>query len=287
MDERIKRANASLLGLSVGDAFGEQFIIMSTPMRLVERSLPPAPWKWTDDTHMALSVVETLIAHDRIDRDHLAGLFAERFRQEPDRGYAGGAKTLLGRLVEGHDWRIEARALFDGGSWGNGGAMRAAPIGAYFSKQPADAARGAARAAEVTHAHDEGQVAAIAVAVAACFAEGQVGKGSGLIEQVLPHVPSGKTRERMVESVDLPGDDVVRAYRELGTGKDAAGFDTAPFCVWMAAHHGADFADAMWKTVAGMGDRDTTCAIVGGIIAAGGVEPPADWVAATEPLPTS
>jgi ADP-ribosylglycohydrolase len=29
----------------------------------------------------------------------------------------------------------------------------------------------------------------------------------------------------------------------------------------------SDFEEAMWTTVAGLGDRDTTCAIVGGIVA--------------------
>ena len=47
------------------------------------------------------------------------------------------------------------------------------------------------------------------------------------------------------------------------------------------------FSEAMWLTVAGLGDRDTTCAIVGGIVAAktGKSEIPAEWRARREPLP--
>jgi hypothetical protein len=43
----------------------------------------------------------------------------------------------------------------------------------------------------------------------------------------------------------------------------------------------------MWTTVAGLGDRDTTCAIVGGIVAlsAAPATIPSTWVAAREPLP--
>jgi ADP-ribosylglycohydrolase len=46
------------------------------------------------------------------------------------------------------------------------------------------------------------------------------------------------------------------------------------------------FEEAMWTTVAGLGDRDTTCAIVGGIVvlAAGSVAVPAEWLASREPL---
>ena len=36
--------------------------------------------------------------------------------------------------------------------------------------------------------------------------------------------------------------------------------------------------------VSGLGDRDTTCAIVGGIVAATGAAIPPDWLAAREPL---
>ena len=42
----------------------------------------------------------------------------------------------------------------------------------------------------------------------------------------------------------------------------------------------------MWTTVAALGDRDTTCAIVGGILAArvGRAGLPREWLEAREPL---
>ncbi len=39
-----------------------------------------------------------------------------------------------------------------------------------------------------------------------------------------------------------------------------------PFALWCAAHHLDDYESALWATVSGLGDRDTTCAIVGGIV---------------------
>ena len=43
----------------------------------------------------------------------------------------------------------------------------------------------------------------------------------------------------------------------------------------------------MWQTVSALGDRDTTCAIVGGIVSlqVGQAEIPAEWRDAREPLP--
>ena len=42
------------------------------------------------------------------------------------------------RLIrqEGGDWRELAEGMFDGkGSWGNGAAMRVAPLGAWYGRQ--------------------------------------------------------------------------------------------------------------------------------------------------------
>ena len=65
----------------------------------------------------------------------------------------------------------------------------------------------------------------------------------------------------------LPFDGSVEAIVSLlGNGSEISCQDTLPFCLWCAARHLDDFEEAMWTTVAGLGDRDTTCAIVSGIV---------------------
>jgi ADP-ribosylglycohydrolase len=126
-----------LLGLAIGDAFGET--MFGDPAESSQRAAMRAisthrPWPWTDDTAMALSIVEVLERLGTIEPDALAHAFAERWRAEPERGYGLGAFTLLQRVTAGAAWRIEAQQLFGGkGSYGNGAAMRAAPIGAFFA----------------------------------------------------------------------------------------------------------------------------------------------------------
>lgn len=287
MDQRTRTLH-SLDGLSVGDAFGERFFFHGArePLPVIEaRALPPPPWRWTDDTHMALSVVEVLAEHGHIEQDALARAFSARFAEEPRRGYAHGAFDLLTGYGRGTDWRREAPALFDGGSWGNGGAMRAAPIGAYFAGDPVAAARAGARSAEVTHAHPEGQAGAVAVAVAAALLAGQhAPEGGAFIDAVMAHVPEGLVFEGLRWAAEIPAHDFDRAVDVLGTGWRVSALDTVPFCLWVVAHERA-FEPALWRTVAGLGDRDTTCAIVGGILAAGGAAIPEAWLAAREPLP--
>jgi len=153
--DRLKSANVSLQGLSVGDAFGEQFFISPNEVetRIRNRQLPPAPWPVTDDTVMALSIVDVLAKRERIDCDLLAALFGKRYRWDSARGYGGTAHDILSRLASGRAWRELSVGVFGGlGSMGNGGAMRAAPIGAYFFDDFLRAAEEAKRSAAVTHA---------------------------------------------------------------------------------------------------------------------------------------
>lgn len=272
----------SLEGLSVGDAFGEMFFFHSP----AERELPEGLWRWTDDTHMALSIVEVLRNHGRIDQDALSKAFAERYMQQPWRGYAGGAKRLLARIAVGDDWRDIAPKIFGGGSYGNGGAMRAAPIGGFFKGDPERAAEEARLSAMVTHAHPEGQAGAMAVAAAAAIASVKgCPTGNDFLRQVLPFVPDGETREQIEEALLIAPDELSTAAHRLGTGNNVSAQDTVPFCLWNASHNSENFEEALWRTVSGLGDRDTTCAIVGGIVALSSRRVPREWISRMERLP--
>jgi ADP-ribosylglycohydrolase len=280
----LNQALLSLEGLSVGDAFGECFFNYPGEM-ITGRTIPPGQWRWTDDTHMALSIVEVLQEFGYIHQDALAQTFNQRFVEDPRRGYGGGAIHLLGRLSQGEDWRAVAPTLFQGGSYGNGGAMRAAPIGGYYAGDPARAAHEGCRSAEITHAHPEGQAGAMAVAAAAAIAaQPDYPTGLAFLETVLPYVPQGLVHAGIERGIDIPPDAHLDAI-QLGTGKHISAQDTVPYCLWCAAHYLNDFEAALWVTVAGLGDRDTTCAIVGGIVALSVGQVPLAWVEQREPLP--
>ena len=165
--ERLGRALLSLEGLSVGDAFGGKFFAPPGPGRAV----PPPVWRYSDDTEMALAIVEILEIHGRIDREKLARSFARRYEADPYRGYGLSVRRVLEGIAGGNPWQESTRLVYDGsGSMGNGGAMRVAPLGAYFADDLDEVVAQARASAEVTHAHPEGQAGAIATAVAAAWA---------------------------------------------------------------------------------------------------------------------
>ena len=83
---------------------------------------------------------------------------------------------------------------------------------------------------------------------------------------VIEKTPDSLTKKALVEASKLPaGTTTEEAAEKLGTGGTA--LHSVPFCVWSAAQHLDDYEEAFWATLRGLGDRDTTCAIVGGIVA--------------------
>jgi ADP-ribosylglycohydrolase len=290
---RLGYAEDSLAGLSVGDALGEQFFQYGRRYSdLLAGNLPPPVWMWTDDTEMACSVFWMLRTAGEIDQDRLASAFAERCH--PDRGYGVGAFTVLRLIREGTPWRLASADAFGGaGSYGNGAAMRAAPLGAYFPDSPERAARQAVAAAEVTHAHPEGVAGAVAVAVAASLAAGARMAGrtpaAGVfLDSVRAWVPRGRVRAALSRARRMLRAAPEEAAGILGNGEHVTAQDTVPYTVWVAARFLADYPAAVRACVQVGGDIDTTSAIVGGIVAAhtGMVGIPADWLTAREPLPS-
>jgi len=284
---RHARALDSLLGLALGDALGAQFFVPGNLPLLRRRELPAAPWPWTDDTEMACSVFAEIVRHGRVDQDRLAAAFARH--HDFDRGYGPTVNRMLRLLRAGGAWRELSAEPFDGqGSWGNGAAMRVAPLGAWFADDPERAAYEAAASAEVTHRHPDGVAGAIAVAVATALAWQGPADPDAYVSAVAAATPPGLVRERLGAARRLiDRQDARQVGRSLGSGRRVSAPDTVPFTVWIAARHRDDFEAALWATASAGGDVDTTCAIVGGILGARLGRPglPETWCAAVEPLP--
>src|ERR1043165_7637575 len=108
MMEARARMRLCLEGLSTADAFGEQLLHAGPAARVIALEHRSAPigrtWMWTDDTAMALSIVEPLTDRGAIDPAALAEAFARRYIAEPVRGYGGGAHKVLGEIAAGEAW---------------------------------------------------------------------------------------------------------------------------------------------------------------------------------------
>lgn len=278
----------SLDGVALGDALGQS--LLTAPSRVPEFSA--APWRYSDDTEMAVAIVAVLARHGRIDQDALAAAFVSRFSADPERGYGAGSYWTLSRISQGARWQDAASEVFGGrGSLGNGGAMRAAPLGVYFSDDLDRLVVEARLSAEVTHAHPEGQAGAIAVALAAAIAVTQRDAGLSAIDSVAERLPSGPLWAMLHRAARLGGASPSEAGEVLGTGLHIRADDTVPFALWCAFNHIDDYGAAQLAAIEGFAspasDRDTVCAIVGGVVGAA-CHPetiPEAWRSRREPFP--
>ncbi|MGI4870606.1 MAG: ADP-ribosylglycohydrolase family protein [Janthinobacterium lividum] len=270
--ERLQAAYTSLLGLSIGDAFGETFFGEESEIleRLQQQRVQPGKWEFTDDTVMGIAVYKQLAKNGAIDQDELAAEFARNYQLDSNRGYGGTAHYILRTIAQDESWQTVSRSVFDGmGSMGNGAAMRAGPIGAYFGDDVSAIVTQARLAAEVTHANEEGICGAIAVALMAGFARVHKNQATApeYFEFVLKHLPASDTKAKIAKAATLSATcDIRTATAILGNGTKLTAQDTVPFALWCAAHQRADFEAALWRAVNGLGDRDTICAIVGSIV---------------------
>ncbi len=293
--EHLNRALLSLDGLSVGDAFGQRLSICARSARsVVERDgLPAGPWWHTDDTQMAMAIIEELTAHGKIASDSLARRFVERFQADPGRGYGKGARMQLEEIARGASWRQTSATAFSGrGSQGNGSAMRSAPLGAWFADDLAKVVSESTQSSIVTHSHPEGIAGSVAVSLASALAwqsrHLEIRDARNAIwDTVIQRTPVGETHEGIRKARLVPLEvSAENAARILGSGFLVTAPDTVPFALWCVIRHLDDYREALFATLEGDGDCDTNCAIVGGIVAlrVGREGIPADWLASREPL---
>lgn len=283
-------ARRSLEALALGDAFGERwFPLFRERRRAVDeiraRRTPPEPrWPWTDDTALALALHGVLDDRGYVDQDRLALSFALAFEADQARGYGHGMHLLLPRLLDSPaDWRTLAPELFEGGSLGNGAAMRVAPLGARFHDDLDRVVEQAELSAVVTHAHPDGIAGAVAVAVAAALSA----RGELTLDAVADRTPEGPVRDGVRRAARTPATTAPGTAADLlGNGERIRADDTVPFALWTAARHPDDLEEALWATAEGLGDVDTTCAITGGVVGAatGTAGAPEEWRQRREPL---
>ena len=290
-NDRLMLSRKSLEGLSIGDCFGETFFgePEDVAKKISNRQIKPAPWHFTDDTIMSICIYKTLEKFGHIRQYELSKLFGLNYLKDCRRGYGGTAHSILQALGRGDDWRKISSEVFDGmGSMGNGAAMRAAPIGAYFFDDVDETVRQARFSAEITHFNEEGIAGAIAVALAAALAVNYKNgaytrTGNDFILDVAKKVPESNTKYKIEAGQRVEKSSSIEfAVSALGNGLSVMAQDTVPIAIWCVSHFLDNDEEALWKAVSALGDRDTICAIVGGIVVLNSDNYPSEWKLAAE-----
>jgi poly(ADP-ribose) glycohydrolase ARH3 len=200
-----------------------------------------------------------------VDDDELARRFAAAWHADPHRGYGANPPKIFATVLSGGDWRAAAARSFGGaGSLGNGGAMRAAPVGALPASAP-EVAEVARRTATVTHAHPEGQdgAAAIALAAWACLRTDPDQLDPGALLSAVTAELAAPALVAATEAVadTLAVDGPAAVGRMTGTGISAV--EAAPAALAAFLHHPRDPLAALTFAVAMGGDTDTIATMSG------------------------
>jgi len=256
-----------LLGLALGDAVGSPLEGMSADMIFQffgdTQDLMSVPadrlLHYTDDTQMMVGVAQTLLEYGRIVEDPLCQRFAANL--QPHRGYGGGTLAILQAVANGRRWRHLTESLFPGGSFGNGAAMRVAPVGLFFRDDLNRVWDEARLSALPTHVHPLGiegaQLLATAVALAA---SSDMFDSASFYGELIQRATTDEFRWLLSTAAALTPDDSVSI---LGSGIEAhRSVVTSIACFALSPR---SYVDAVGRAVGLGGDTDTIGAMTGAL----------------------
>lgn len=256
----------SLLGVAVGDAIGARFEAHHADHIRARFGSDQALFDYcqeklwyTDDTQMTIGVAEALIERGGIEEESLCRAFVSNY--VPNRGYGRGARRVLESMEAGQDYQRVAEKHFPGGSFGNGAAMRAAPVGLFFHADPSLLSEHAIRSAAPTHRHPLGvegaQLIAMAVGLAVTTDHFDRDAFVGALQQA---AQSPEYREKLgwIPSIQERPD-----LARFGNGIEAIhSVVTAIACFCLTPE---SFTETIASAIFLGGDTDTIAAMAGGI----------------------
>ncbi len=279
------------LGAFIGDSLGMG--VEGWPAWAIEREygllsdMVPGrfpPGHYTDDTEMMISLLESLVAEERLDPGAVAARFLANFH--PERGYGGRIYGIMDRLTNGASWDQVGTDSF-----GNGSAMRVAPIGIMFYDDLDQLKEAAVVQASITHRHPEALAGAViqAGAVALAVRAGLEGRGldsESFITDLadLSRNLDSVSAARLLDLINIepgPIPDLILQLRDLYLC-DVRAIEAVPPAVGSFLLTDS-FASAVTLAVNLGGDTDTIGCMAGAIAGAryGQKDFPASWV---EPL---
>ena len=277
--KRKARFVGSLLGSACGDVLGaavemqprvdilRQYPGLVRDFQPSERGLGFGCY--TDDTEMTLALARTILYCGNVDGAECAAAYAAAFT--PQRGYGRSATEILEALRQGADWRRTGNMFFAGGSYGNGGAMRIAPVGLLYGQLDSSQLLEKVKAAVwMTHTHDEAIMAALlqARAIGLLVNADDAPEPIQFLQQLLCFASeSVLTRPlRQVAELLKARADADKVAETFGCGVRSA--DSWPPAIWAALCYLDDPEEAIIQAVNLGGDTDTVGAMTGALVGA-------------------
>ena len=266
----------ALIGSAIGDALGAPVEGYSESAMKSVKSVygdedgdgdeKRGEWKtislrYTDDTEMMIGVAESLVENRGFNGEHMALKFIENY--DVTRGYSPGVKEVLRRLRLGESWKEASKKLFDGvGSWGNGAAMRVAPIGIFYHDDAEDLREIAYKSSIITHSHELGKEGAALQAYCIALAVQGNKEDMPLKIEEFTNVDVYRRKIRKIRGFLEKDTAKKEIISELGNGEEA--FNSVPTAFYSFLRS-TNFENAVLYAISLGGDTDTIGAMTGAI----------------------
>lgn len=265
-----------MLGTFVGDALGMPFeghshhTIKSQFNRVCKMmEVRLGKGTYTDDTEMMIAIAESLIACKGFNGPHMAQCFLDNFHLE--RGYGAGTIKALSLIKSGTAWNHAGKMVFNGGSFGNGAAMRIAPVSVLYYDNLKTLRTIASKATLITHAHLLGKEGAIlqayAISLAMQLKAEDTFDTSHFLQKLLNYLlPEARVYKKKLEILGkLLGKDNDLEIIITQLGNDSSAPNSVPTALYCFLSHPHSFEDALVHAVGLGGDTDTIAAMTGAI----------------------
>ena len=259
-----------LLGVAIGDALGASREGRGMASKgEVESLAEKLSWlTYTDDTHMTIGVPQSLVDSQGFDGEHMAQTFIRNYEAEPWRGYGPGPPRIFRMIKAGEPWNRAGSKLYGGGSFGNGSAMRVAPIGLLYGDHPAELREIACQSSLITHCHQLGKegaaLEAYAVALATNTPPDREVDPEVFIQQLHNFIQHPRYRQKIACIGELLAEeDRVRVVSVLGNGVEA--LRSVPTAIYSFLRHPKSYEDSVLYPISLGGDTDTIAAMAGAI----------------------
>ena len=271
------RFRGALVGAAVGDALGAPFEGVPSVERSVLEGLndDPGPLRYTDDTHMTLGLAQSLVDREGFDGVQMAELFARNYKTEPWRGYGPGPPQVFRLVSQGVPWDRAARTLFGGrGSFGNGAAMRVAPVALLAVDDMRDVASLAGQTAVITHSHELGVEGAVLQACAVALALRDESSNEldrhAFLDALRVRVRAPEFIEKLDRTKGLLelGDRARRTDVVAQLGNSVEAFESVPTSIYAFLRFPRSFEKAVSYAIGLGGDADTIASMAGAIAGA-------------------
>ena len=219
-----------MFGAIIGDVIGSKFEFNNTKTQNFE--LFSKESTFTDDSVLTVATADVLL-----NGGNYSDVYTKYFKAYPNRGWGGRFKAIINTYDK----------LVPYNSFGNGSAMRIAPIGWYCNTYK-EVLEESKKSAEVSHNHEEGIKGGQAVALAILLAR----KGGS----------KNEIRDAVEYTLGYKLDKDLKSFPKNNFDETCQG--TIPMCFALFLDS-EDFSDALRKTIVLGGDVDTNCCIVNSI----------------------